>query len=64
MTRLISKWLEADMADGYVSRIIGLRSTSEGLFAEVEMSDGSVWLYLDQNTAGTTGEIARELRPA
>lgn len=61
MTRLISRYLEDDLADGIADCIIGLRSTSEGLFAEVIMSNGERWLYLDQNTAQTTGEIARQV---
>jgi hypothetical protein len=57
----ISQWLDEDMADGSVSRIVAMREMDGVRGAVVEMPDGPALFYPEQNYSMTTGEIAREL---
>jgi hypothetical protein len=57
----ISAYLDEDIALHMVASIDKLIARPDETVAVVTLTDGSVWEYLDQNTASTTGEIARQI---
>lgn len=56
----LSKYMDADIANGTITRVLSLTRYLGHSYADVLMSDGRRMVYMDTDYVRMTGEVARE----